>query len=189
MTALRARSSRDSFAGVRRARALGVVTILGVLSASGLALADAGETEDVRTLEKQLDDEHAALSTSDCYVACRALTSIRRAVDKICALEPGPRCDSAREKAEDATKRVRAACPDCAIAATPTMPAPDRAAAPAAEQVRALEASEPRGGCRSCATTGSPSSGVDAGALVLAALAAARVAGSRRATKNDRRRL
>jgi len=189
VTTVHARSSRTSFARVRRARALGVVTALGVLSGSGLALADAGEAEDVRTLEKQLDDEHAALSTSDCYVACRALTSIRRAADKICALEPGPRCESAREKAEDATKRVRAACPDCAIAATPTMPAPDRAAAPSAERMSALEASEPRGGCRSCATTGGTSSGIDAGALVLATLAAVRLAGSRRSNKQDRRRL
>ena len=138
---------------------------------------------------KQLDDEHAALSTSDCYVACRALTSIRRAADKICALEPGPRCDSAREKADDATRRVRAACPDCAIAAAPPMPAPDRAATPAAEKESALQASEARGGCRSCATAGGSSSGVDAGALVLAALAAARLAGSRRSNKKDRRRL
>lgn len=184
---MRGRRSRDSFARVRRSRAPGVVAALRVLLGSGSALADAGTTDDVRALEQQLDDEHAALSTADCNAACRALTSIRRAADKICALDPGPRCDSAREKANDATRRVRDACPDCAIAAAPLLP--ERAAAPSAETESALPTSEPHGGCRSCATVDGSGSGVDAGALLVAALAAARLVGPRRSKNKDRRRL
>ncbi len=138
------------------------------------AFADAGDSNDVRALEQQLAEEHAALSTADCNVACRALVSIRRAADKICALEPGPRCDAAREKAADATRRVREACPDCAIAHLPEpTPAPERAMTDRALTASAPPEAEARGGCRSCSATGG-SPGFDLGVIALAALAAVR---------------
>ena len=156
---------------------------------AGSALADAGETNDVRALEQALAEEHAALSTADCNAACRALMSIRRAADKICALEPGPRCSSAREKADEATRRVRDACPDCVIASIPQpTPAPERATTETAD--RSYPASAPSekatGGCRSCSATGSGPT-LDLGAIALAAFAAVRLAGRR--SKKDRRRL
>lgn len=170
-------------------RSLGVVALVCGALASGPARADGGDVGDVGALEKELDAEHAALSslelaTRDCVEACRALGSIRRAAERICALEPGPRCDAARAKTADATRRVRDACPDCAIAAAPgeRPPSPERAVTAGDNAPRA----EAPGGCRACATTGAGGSGVDAGALVLAALAALRLAGPRR-TKRRRR--
>lgn len=167
---------------MRRARSLGVVAFACAALAPGPARADGGDDGDVGALEKQLDAEHASLSslelaTRDCVAACRALGSIRRAAERICALEPGQRCDSARDKAADATRRVRDACPDCAIATSPAEPSPERAVA--MEAASAPQA-EPPGGCRSCGATGASSPGVDAGALVLATLAALRLAGPRR---------
>jgi len=125
-----------------------------VLLAPGLARADAGTDDQVRTLETQLNQEHAELQTKDCDAACRALASIRRAAEKICALEQGPRCDAARAKLADATKHVREACPDCALAAGPSPPAPEPAT-----QASAPPAEKERGGCRSCADA--PSAPVD----------------------------
>jgi hypothetical protein len=121
-----------------------------------LASTVAHGADDVSTLEKQLADELSTLSTSDCNLACRALASIRRAAERICALEPGPRCDAARAKATDATRRVQEACPECAVEQTagPRAKKATKAeeittsAAPVAESARA----EPKGGCRSCST-------------------------------------
>lgn len=131
------------------------------------ALAD----DDVATLATDLDHQVAALSTSDCASACKALGSIRRAADKICALEPGgSRCDAARTKADDATKRVREACPDCAEAAM--TPAPTEAkTAPAA----APPAEAERGGCH-CNVATTP----DAGDFAVLALALAVLVEKRR---------
>jgi hypothetical protein len=154
-----------------------------------LVAARAESAEDVASLEKQLSDEVAALSTSNCSLACRALESIRRAAERICALEPGPRCDAARAKAADATRRVHDACPDCATVDGATKheelkrePAPAApAAAPSTAEVATR--SESRGGCRSCTLSG-PS---DFGSAwwLLAAWGAWRV---RRAPKKSRRR-
>jgi MYXO-CTERM domain-containing protein len=141
--------------------------------------------DDVRALEKQLADELVALSTSDCTLACRALASIHRAAERICALEPGPRCDAARAKAADAERRVREACPACAIeqAAPAGLATKQEEAAPAAEQVVvASPRSEPRGGCRSCTTAPAPNPGGIAW-LVLVAIG---TLGFRRAAKNRR---
>ncbi|MBX3207005.1 MAG: hypothetical protein KF764_18305 [Labilithrix sp.] len=177
-----------------RARSVAIVAALSVALASSAARADGGDANDVGALEKRLDEEHAALSTgatlssAECNEACRALGSIRRAAEKICALEPGPRCDSARAKAADATRRVREACPDCTIAEVPGQPAPAPERAVTADTAVAHEASDARGGCRSCATVGAPGAGLDVGALVLAVLAAIRLAGPRRAPRARRRR-
>jgi hypothetical protein len=153
------------------------------LAGEGLAVAaDAGDGEDVKTLEKQLNDETTALSTSDCQAACRALRSIRRAADRICALEPGPRCDAARAKANDATRRVHDACPDCSIASG-TTPAPEPRREEAmtkggSTQNAPTDAPPPTaergaGGCRSCHAGGSRE--VDLGLLALGILGVLRI--------------
>lgn len=153
--------------------------------------------DDVRTLEKQLNDESAALSTTDCNAACRALGSIRRAADKICSIEPGARCDAARSKAADATKRVREACPDCAVAAVPS-PVPEEAPVRAgAEHAReAPTAMAPpseekgRGGCASCDATASRAPfNADAAVIALAVLGISRIFRRGRGSKKDRSHL
>lgn len=118
--------------------------------------------EDIATLEKQLASELTALSTSDCAAACRALASIRRAADKICGLDPGERCSAARAKADDASRRVRESCPDCAIASAPGAPPPaDTKASEVLSKGRpdmvsptsAPPSESKRGGCAGCAAT------------------------------------
>ncbi|MCW5815605.1 MAG: hypothetical protein KIT84_31550 [Labilithrix sp.] len=163
---------------------LSVVVVLGAIAGSGEArAADAGEpksdtsdtsdTSEVTTLEAQLGRETSELATSDCAAACRALASIQRAADRICELEPGPRCAAAREKADAASKRVREACPDCALASAPPKPLDDRAVTPSPSESHPAAAPPPeaeRGGCRSCTTTARPPTSGDL--LLFAALAA-----------------
>lgn len=146
--------------------------------------------DDLTTLEKQLSNEVTALTTTDCTSACRALASIRRAADKICALDPGERCASARAKADDASRRVRAACPDCAIAnapggSPPAPPAPTPEHKPAdtptkggatRDEVAVAKTDGPpseskRGGCAGCTTTKATHGDVAGVALVVVALA------------------
>lgn len=144
--------------------------------------------DDITTLEKQLSSEVTALTTTDCASACRALASIRRAADKICALDPGERCASARAKADDASRRVRAACPDCAIAnapgtSPPAPPAPAPESKPADSPRKGGSAHEAvvtadgvpseskRGGCAGCTTTKATHGDVAGVALVVMALA------------------
>lgn len=131
------------------------------------SVAFAAPSEEVTTLEARLSNETTELSTSDCAAACKALASIRRAADRICELEPGPRCDAARSKADEATRRVREACPECTIARGPTPDDERRAVQPSAPVAEsrppasapASERSEARG-CRHCATSsGAPDHG------------------------------
>ena len=139
-----------------------------------------GAKDDLTTLEKNLAQEHDALSTSDCATACRALASIRRAADKICALDSGERCAAGRAKADDATRRVREACPECAIASAPPQPSPPKeeramtkaGAAPAnAEVTTAAPPSESkRGGCAGCTTSTTAPGDLTLGALAFGAL-------------------
>jgi len=151
-----------------------------LMTANAFAAPDGGD-ESVDTLEKQLREETAALSTQDCVTACKALASIRRAADRICGLEPGPRCSDARAKADDAHRRVQAACPDCQIAAAPpkdedrraTQPAPPPASPGAVDAKTANESAPHRGGCASCSTTGDRATG-DLGVMLLGVLAVAR---------------
>ena len=146
---------------------------------------DASSKDDLATLEKNLATEHAALSTADCATACKALASIRRAAERICALDPDERCTAARAKADDATRRVRDACPDCALASAP-IPAPKReeramgkggaspvSPAESPAQVQSAPASEAprRGGCASCTTSGTAPGDLGVAALAIAALA------------------
>jgi MYXO-CTERM domain-containing protein len=109
-----------------------------------------GERED---LERQLAHDYSALSTSDCGTACRALSSMQRAAERICALAPGKSCDDARAKVEDARRRVKEQCPTCVVdtphedtGSTVAQPPPAPASAPASERAR--------GGCAGCATSG-----------------------------------
>jgi hypothetical protein len=134
-------------------------------------------SENVETLQKELEHEYSALSTQDCVTACRALASIRRAADKICAIEPGPRCVDARAKADDAQHRVHAACPDCQIAAAPPNDEDRRAAelpSPgAAKPQNAPQVQERSRGCASCSTPGDLPP-FDLGGVLLAAFVVAR---------------
>lgn len=184
---LHALPSHASFEPVTRARRAWPLLTVALTFAPALARADAGADNDVRALEKQLDAEHVALSTSDCNAACRALGSIRRAAERICALEPGPRCDAARSKAADATRRVRDACPDCALASAPQQdaPAPERAFASDPLPAPQTEAAAPRGGCRSCASTESTESKSDLALIVLGVIAGVQVI-RRRSKKGSR---
>lgn len=74
-----------------------------------------GERE---ALEAELAARIEALGetlAADCGAACEALASLRRAAARICELDPGPPCASARDKVADAERRVREACPGCAV--------------------------------------------------------------------------
>ncbi|AKU97279.1 hypothetical protein AKJ09_03943 [Labilithrix luteola] len=114
--------------------------------------ADAGSLE--REIAAAFDDQTKALAVEDCATACRALSSIQRAANKLCELDPGPRCATARSKVEVATQRVREACPQCAFAALaltpPALAPPERAPTPAS-----VETVHGRGGCGGCAMTSS----------------------------------
>ena len=134
---------------------------LSLAIALGMCLVPVLETraqaDEVTDLEKSLNQQHETLSTSDCTTACQALASIRRAADRICALEPGPRCVAAQAKAFEDTRKVRDACPQCAVAAVspgmepkPEAPAPPRSV----ETSQSVAAEHSRGGCASCASGG-----------------------------------
>jgi hypothetical protein len=150
-----------------------------IFVATTFTTAGAVADEEVDSLLKQLREEHAALSTQDCVTACKALASIRRATDRICAIDPGPRCSEARTKADDAQRRVQAACPDCQLAATPPRDEERRAAeapppSPAPPQAEPSKVQERKGGCASCSTPGERPTG-DLGVLAIGAVVIARV--------------
>jgi hypothetical protein len=156
-----------------------LIATMSFASAPAFADAGAGGEEDVASLLNQLTQEWSALSTQDCVTACKAYASIRRAADRICGLEPGPRCDDARTKADDAQRRVQAACPDCQVAAARPKEDEFRAVqrAPSADaNAGAVESeSAPRkGGCASCSTPGERPTG-DFGIVLLGAWAISRV--------------
>lgn len=164
-------------------RFIGAATVLAMLLASANAFgADGGPSQDVDSILKELQQDYSALSTQDCVTACKAYASIRRAADKICGLEPGPRCNDARAKADDAQRRVKDACPDCHLASAPkkedefrAKPAPpaEPQAAPGGTAVEA-ESAPRKGGCASCSTPGEKPAG-DFGIAVLGAFVIARV--------------
>lgn len=54
-----------------------------------------------------------------CAVACKALTSMVKSADHLCALagEGDGRCEDARGRVRGASARVRSVCPGCAAAA------------------------------------------------------------------------
>jgi hypothetical protein len=55
----------------------------------------------------------AGSDADSCQSACDALTAMKKAADRICALAPGPRCEAARTRVANAEKRVMEACPGC----------------------------------------------------------------------------
>jgi hypothetical protein len=140
--------------------------------------------DELTTLEGTLEREHMALATADCVTACRALASIRRAADRICALDPDERCVAARAKADDATRRVHETCPECAVASAPPRPSPPMAkpaskgGADSSSEVVSVQATENappsesrRGGCAGCTTSGRSPGDLGTFGLALSALA------------------
>ena len=125
---------------------------------------------DADAAQAEVDRDYAQTLASDCAMACRALDSMRRATERLCALDPGDRCASARKKLGDATGHVRSACPDCAVPLEEKKPVapPPPAEAPASPSATELETVQRKGGCAGCATTSSPGEAV--GPLALAGL-------------------
>jgi hypothetical protein len=67
--------------------------------------------------ELERSEASLAASASDCGAACRALASMSRAVDHLCALvdsaDDQRRCDDARRRMASARERVRQTCGVC----------------------------------------------------------------------------
>ena len=59
-------------------------------------------------------ERQVAASQGDCAAACRALASMERAADHLCALAAGTECSSARERVDAARQRVQSTCGACA---------------------------------------------------------------------------
>ncbi|MEM9695079.1 MAG: hypothetical protein AAGA56_21230 [Myxococcota bacterium] len=147
----------------------------------------AAPADPVATLVLELDrrdGELTELMTASCTEACRALESMRRAVERICELAPATStCDNARQRVADAEVRLRARCPTCGLdddeleAATQTA---ERA--PAAAPVGTIESSE--GGCASCSAARSQPGRIGTWWAVLVAV----VAGASRRRMSPRRR-
>jgi MYXO-CTERM domain-containing protein len=143
----------------------GLVVTAIVLGVCPVAHAQDGG-DDLATLQKSLADEQVALSTADCSTACRALGSIRRVTDRICVLDPGEPCTSARTKADESARRVREACPDCAIAALAPPPVPREATVATMDSGPPAESK--RGGCAGCTTASGASEHANAAGLAFA---------------------
>jgi len=58
-------------------------------------------------------ESQVSAAMSDCAQACRALESMERAAEHLCALDGGSECGRARERLEAARQRVRASCGGC----------------------------------------------------------------------------
>jgi len=152
---------------VRRALAIVALVLWPAPLLAQSAAPDAGRGE-VDELQAEIARDYGEALASDCATACRALESMRRAAEHLCALDGGQRCAEARQKVTAATERVRAACPSCAQALGGPAPAP--ATAPAPAQAVELESSSRRGGCAGCAV--SPVDADGPGPLAAAAAAA-----------------
>ncbi len=72
-------------------------------------------TPEIAGARGELDRAERQLSSSlgDCAAACRALASMERAADHLCALDAGAECSRARERVEAARERVRTSCGGC----------------------------------------------------------------------------
>ena len=145
----------------------------------GAPLAPADE---IRALQTEIARDVAVLATGACDAACQALASMKRAADRLCALDAGPGCVEARARVRDAERHVQASCgacqppagvvPSVVVAkpevvmekqpAEPAKPAPP----PAAE---AVMAAPPHGGCAGCVVGGE---GGATGAGLIAAVGA-----------------
>jgi hypothetical protein len=135
-------------------------------SASGPA-GEGDGGDDVESLARSLARQAEALGTDDCAAACKALASMRRAADRICAMDPGDRCAEARETLEGATRKVRARCPACAVDTQPRpRPAPQLESvgsrddeARAGVTAAAPPAEHERGGCAGCTASSASAPG------------------------------
>ncbi|HEY6460805.1 MAG TPA: hypothetical protein VIY73_11665 [Polyangiaceae bacterium] len=119
----------------------------------------AGRAPSVASLEAELDGDYAQAMASDCALACKALGSMRRATENLCALDPGDRCAKARERLAAATAHVKSACPECAEPLGEKEIAPRTEISPVAppppqEESASVASVSKRGGCAGCATTG-----------------------------------
>jgi hypothetical protein len=168
-----------------RRNALAITSILVMFPATALA-ADAGVgdagTNDPAALLESIRAQGETLSTDDCVSACKALDSMRRATTRLCSLDPGRRCSDARAVLDDATRRVRAACPACAVPEEePGRPesayekpgsAPKKGAAPPADTPAPASAppqsERERGGCLGCGGGSSSAATSIVGALAVA---------------------
>jgi MYXO-CTERM domain-containing protein len=151
------------------------VVAASLFASAARAEPDAGApAADADALVVELDKQIAALSTGDCVLACQSLGSMRRTVDRICALDPGARCEKARDKVQEAARRVAAACPSCpdAPGVVNAKPGPAPQEAPP-EAARAQEVASRKGGCAAChvGSGGDEGLGALAAALGIAALA------------------
>lgn len=74
------------------------------------------QAPEVAGARHELDDAEGRLNAAqnDCAAACRALASMERAAEHLCALESGTECGHARDRVEAARERVRAHCGGCA---------------------------------------------------------------------------
>jgi hypothetical protein len=131
------------------------------------------------------------LATRACDEACRALASMRRAADRLCALEPGDRCERARQQTEASAQRVQAACPECTVASGPS-PKDQVVAAPAKPSSESSPVSHTGSerttrGCASCTAGGRGNVNDAAASTVLTALVLAFVRGRRPRTKRSQR--
>jgi MYXO-CTERM domain-containing protein len=154
-------------------------------SAQQLPAADPAVEQQVSTLEAEIAREDEALTTDNCGTACTALASMRRATQRLCALDPGPRCAAARARVDAASRRVLGACPECTADRDEAPRQVGGEAAPPAASRAPQAAPEPgSGGCAGCTVGG----GGHAGALALAAAAAlaALHRRRRRATRSSR---
>jgi hypothetical protein len=160
--------------------AVGIALVIGPLPLTAMAAPsspamDGGdEAED---LARSIASQSQSLSTDDCTAACQALGSMRRAADRLCGIDPGRRCTDARATVDSAARRVREACPTCAIASAPTAPASELDQAKASPAVAAQappRAERPMGGCGGC-VAGNGAGGSFGAALAIAWLLARRV--------------
>jgi MYXO-CTERM domain-containing protein len=164
----------------RHVRAALAILLVCLWPASAMAQAAAPAAE-VAAAASEVDGDYASAMAADCTTACAALDSMRRATERLCTLDAGDRCASARQKLEAATAHVRASCPACggelrdeaASKGGGAAPSPPKEA-PAPPTVNAAEEAQvsKRGGCAGCATS-SPGEGdlVPLGGVVMGMLA------------------
>jgi hypothetical protein len=113
---------------------------------SASSSADVRSPSTIEAAQAAFDEAAASALDTDCALSCRALESMRRAADRLCALDPGDRCAKARAKVAEAMARVRAACPDCAVARDEQRP-PEPANARVTDEIMQTRR---RGGCAGC---------------------------------------
>ena len=76
---------------------------------------DTAEPPSVASARAEVDraEQQISAAQSDCTEACRALASMERAADHLCALDSGSECARVRQRVEAARERVRTSCGEC----------------------------------------------------------------------------